>query len=124
MEFTWDEEKRKTNMSKKYSSKTSQTDWNRIFKMRDEDIDLSEIPEITDKQMKRSVLRVGGKPIPKGKVQVNLSLDAGVVAYFKTQAGGRNFQKLVNEALKTKIRDQNIESVLRRVIREELHGAG
>jgi uncharacterized protein (DUF4415 family) len=111
-------------MSKKYSSKTSRTDWNRIDKMRDEDIDLSEIPEITAKQMGRSVLRVGGKPIPKGKVQVNLSLDAGVVAYFKTQAGGRNFQKLVNEALKTKIRDQNIESVLRRVIREELHGAG
>jgi len=110
-------------MSKRYSSKTSQTDWNRILKMRDEDIDLSEIPEITAKQMARSVLRVGGKPVPKGKVQVNLSLDAGVVAYFKTQAGGRNFQKLVNEALKTKIRDQNIESILRRVIREELQGA-
>jgi uncharacterized protein (DUF4415 family) len=74
--------------------------------------------------MARAVLRVNGKPVPKGKVQVNLSLDAGVVAYFKAQAGGRNFQKLINEALKTKIRDQNIESVLRRVIREELQGAG
>jgi len=111
-------------MNKKYSSKTSQTDWDRIYKMRDEDIDLSEIPEITAKQMARSVLRVGGKPVRKGKVQVNLSLDAGVVAYFKTQASGRNFQKLINEALKTKIRDQNIESILRRVIREELQAAG
>ena len=111
-------------MSKSDSSKTSQTDWNRIYKMRDEDIDLSEIPEITAKQMARSVLRIGGKPVPKGKVQVNLSLDAGVVAYFKTQAGGRNFQKLINEALKTKIRDRNIESILRRVIREELQAAG
>ncbi len=111
-------------MNKKYFSKTSQTDWNRIYKMRDEDIDLSEIPEITATQMARSVLRVGGKTVPKGKVQVNLSLDASVVAYFKTQAGGRNFQKLINEALKTKIRDQNIENILRRVIREELQGAG
>lgn len=111
-------------MNKKYSSKASQTDWDRIYKMRDEDIDLSEISEITTKQMARAVLRVGGKPAPKGKVQVNLSLDAGVVAYFKTQAGGRNFQKLINEALKTKIRDQNIENILRRVIREELQGAG
>ncbi len=110
-------------MNKKYFSKTSQTDWSRIYKMRDEDIDLSEIPEITAKQMARSVLRVGGKPVHKGKVQVNLSLDASVVAYFRTQARGRNFQKLINEALKTKIRDQNIESVLRRVIREELQGA-
>jgi uncharacterized protein (DUF4415 family) len=92
--------------------------------MRDEDIDLSEIPEITDEQMARAVLRVGGKPVRKGKVQVNLTLDAGIVAYFKTQAGGRNFQKLINEALKTKIRDQNIETILRRVVREELQAAG
>jgi hypothetical protein len=72
-------------MSKKYSSKASQTDWNRIDKMRDEDIDLSEIPEITAKQMARSVLRVSGKPVRKGKVQVKLSLGAGFVLYFKTQ---------------------------------------
>lgn len=111
-------------MSKRSSSKTSRTDWNRIAKMRDEDIDLSEIPEITAKQMTRSTLRIGGKALPKGKIQVSLSLDAGVVAYFKTQARGRNFQKLINEALKTKIREQNIENILRRVIREELQEAG
>lgn len=111
-------------MSKRSSSKTSRTDWNRIDKMRDEDIDLSEIPEITAQQMEQAVLRIGGKTVSKGKVQVNLSLDASVVAYFKTQARGRNFQKLINEALKTKIREQNIENVLRRVIREELQEAG
>ncbi len=109
-------------MNRKYTSRTSQTDWKRLDKMRDEDIDLSEIPEVTAEQMARSVMRVGGKSLPKGKVRINLSLDAGVVAYFKTQAGGRSFQKVINEALKTKIRDQNFESVLRRVIREELQG--
>lgn len=92
--------------------------------MRDEDIDLSEIPEVTAGQMARSVLRVGGKSVPEGKVQVNLRLDAAVVAYFKTRAGGRGFQKLINETLKSKIRDQNLENVLRRIIREELQGAG
>jgi len=111
-------------MNKKYTSRASQTDWDRLKKMRDEDIDLSEIPEITAEQMARSVMRVGGKPLSKGKVRINLSLDANVVAYFKTQARGRDFQKLINEALKTKIRDQNFESILRRVIREELQGAG
>jgi uncharacterized protein (DUF4415 family) len=110
-------------MNKKYSSKTSQTDWKRLHKMCDEDIDLSEIPEVTAEQMARAVLRVGGKPVPKGKVRVNLSLDASVAAYFKTQAGGRNFQKLINEALKAKIREQSLENILRRVIREELQGA-
>ncbi|MDZ7304293.1 MAG: hypothetical protein ONB44_19385 [candidate division KSB1 bacterium] len=44
--------------------------------MRDEDIDLSDVPEITAEQMAKAVLRVGGKPVPKGKVRVNLSLDA------------------------------------------------
>lgn len=111
-------------MSKRSSSKTSRTDWKRINKMRDDDIDLSEIPEITAKQMTRSTLRIDGKAVSKGKIQVNLTLDAGVVAYFKAQARGRNFQRLINEALKTKIRDQNIENVLRRVIREELQEAG
>ena len=59
----------------------TQTDWNRIRKMRDEDVDLSEIPGITAKQMARSVLRVGGKPAPQNKVQVNLD----GIASFKNQ---------------------------------------
>jgi len=111
-------------MSKKSTSKASQTDWKHLHNMRDEDIDLSEIPEVTAEQMAGAVLRLGGKPVPKGKVRVNLTLDAGVAAYFKTQGGGRNFQKLINEALKAKIREQRLENILRRVIREELHGVG
>lgn len=31
--------------------------------MQDEDIDLSDIPEVTEEQMKQAVLRVGGKPV-------------------------------------------------------------
>ena len=111
-------------MSKKSTSKASRTDWERILKMRDEDIDFSEIPEVTAEQMARSMLRIGGRRVLRGKIRINLSLDAGVVAYFKTQAGGRNFQKLINEALKAKIRDQNLETILRRVIREELQATG
>jgi len=107
-------------MSKKSTSKASQTDWKRIAGMRDEDIDLSEIPEITAEQMSRAVLRVGGKPVTKGKVRVQLALDAPVFAYFKTQAGGRNYQKLINDALKAQIRDQNLENMIRRAIRDEL----
>jgi uncharacterized protein (DUF4415 family) len=89
--------------------------------MKDEDIDLSDIPEITEDQMARAELRIGGKPVPKGKVRVNIFLDANIVAYFKTQAGGRGYQTLINEALKDNIRYQDLEAILRRVIREELH---
>lgn len=35
--------------------------------MQDEDIDLSDIPEVTEEQMKQAVLRVGGKPVERGQ---------------------------------------------------------
>ncbi|GKT09257.1 BrnA antitoxin family protein [Desulforhabdus sp. TSK] len=111
-------------MSKKFTLKDSQTDWERINAMSDEDIDTSEIPEITEEQMKKATLRVGCKPISKGKVRINILLDAEVIAYFKSQAGGRGYQTLINEALKASIRDRDLESAIRRIIREELRAAG
>ena len=110
-------------MSKKSTSKDSRTDWERINTMKDEDIDLSDIPEVTEEQMARAKLRLGGKPMPEGKVRVNIFLDANVVAYFKTKAGGRGYQTLINEALKENIRHQDLETILRRVIREELRSS-
>ena len=111
-------------MNRKSTLKGSQTDWERINAMNDEDIDTSEIPEITEEQMKKATLRVGGKPISKGKVRINILLDAEVVAYFKSQAGGRGYQTLINEALKASIRDRDLESTIRRIIREELRATG
>ena len=110
-------------MSKISTSEASQTDWDRLHAMTEEDIDLSDIPEVTEDQMARATLRVGGKPVPRGKVRINIYLDAKVVAYFKTQAGGRGYQTLINEALKQSIRQRDLESTLRRVIREELRVA-
>ena len=108
-------------MNKKYTSKDSQTDWKRITTMQDKDIDLSDIPEVTEEQMARAKMRIAGKPVAKGKVRGNIFLDAEVVAYFKTKAGGRGYQTLINEALKANIRNHELETILRRVIREELH---
>ncbi len=88
--------------------------------MQDEDIDFSEIPEVTAEQMARARLRVGGRPASKGKVRVNVLLDAAVVAYFKAQAGAQDYQVLINETLKNKMHDRDLEPTLRRVIREEL----
>jgi len=107
-------------VSKKSILKDSQTDWERIDTMQDKDIDMSEIPEITEEQMVDAKLRIGGKPVPRGKVRVNMLLDASVVAYFKTQAGGRGYQTLINETLKNNIFHNDLEEILRRVIREEL----
>lgn len=107
-------------MNKKSISKASQTDWNALEMMNDEDIDLSDIPEITEGQFANAKMRIDGKPISKGKVRVNIFLDAHLVAYFKSQAGGRGYQTLINEALKESIRTRDLETMLRRVIREEI----
>ncbi len=98
--------------------------WECITAMRDEDIDTSEIPEITEEQMKRATLRAGGRPIKKGKVRINILLDAEVVAHFKFQAGERGYQTLINEALKASLREHGLEAAIRRIIREELRAAG
>ncbi len=107
-------------MNRDFSSNTSMTDWDRVRSMKDEDIDLSDIPQITEEQMNRAVLRVGGKPVDKGKVRVNMYLDTEIVAHFKDKAGGRGYQTLINEALKETLRAEDIETVMRRVVREEL----
>jgi uncharacterized protein (DUF4415 family) len=107
-------------MNKNSTSRGSQTDWEYIDALQDEDIDLSDIPEVTAEQMAQAQLRVDGQPVPKGKVRVSMFLDAAVVAYFKAQAGERDYQTLINEALKANIREHDLEAILRRVIREEL----
>jgi len=111
-------------MSRRSTSKGSQTDWERVDAMTDEDIDLPEIPEVTEEQMARAELRVGGQPVPKGKVRVNMFLDGNIVAYFKARAAGRGYQTLINDTLKESIRQRGLETMLRRVIREELQTTG
>ena len=111
-------------MSKSSTLKVSQTDWEVLEKMEDIDIDMSEVPEVTAEQMAQATLRIGGKPITKGKVRINMYLDAAVVEYFKAQAGGRGYQTLINETLKESIRAKGLETMLRRVIREEMKVAG
>lgn len=50
-------------MNKKPASKTSQTDWKRVDAMRDEDIDLSDSPELTPDILARAVVRRGLRPV-------------------------------------------------------------
>ena len=111
-------------MSNESTLKGSQTDWESLEKMEDKDIDLSEILEVTAEQIAHATLRVGGEPVSRSKVRVNIYLDAEVIEYFKAEAGGRGYQTLINETLKESIQAKGLETVLRRVIREEMKVAG
>ncbi len=83
-----------------------------------------EYPEITQDDFDRAILRKGLNPIEK-KQRITIMLDTSVIGYFKSKAGKRGYQTLINEALKHVI-DANIteanklEKTLRKIIREEL----
>jgi uncharacterized protein (DUF4415 family) len=68
--------------------------WRELGLMRDEDIDLSDIPEQTGGGWRRV-----SELIPEGnKQQVTLRLDADVLRFFK--ATGRRYQSRINAALR------------------------
>lgn len=66
--------------------------------MRDEDIDLSDIPEATEEEMAGGVLRFEGKPVPENMVLVPLESD--LVERFKERAHGDGYASLINSALR------------------------
>ena len=90
-------------MSSRSTSRASQTDWDRVRSMKDEDIDLSEVPEISSDDLRRAVLRVGGKPVPKGKSFVGVVLDTEILDHFRRKAGEKGLQGAINEALRASI---------------------
>ena len=66
--------------------------------------------------------------VPKGKTRITIRIDDDVLAWFRDQveqAGGGNYQTLMNVALRDYIRgaSEPLEATLRRVLREELQRA-
>ena len=86
-------------MNNPSSSRISETDWDRVSAMSDEEIDFSNIPETTAEQMARATFRIGRKPVARKQESVQLMVDQFVLDYFKTKAGGRDYRSLVNAAL-------------------------
>ena len=82
--------------------------------------DRDEYPKVTQRDLDRSISRVGLKPAPR-KQRITISLDTSLVEYFKANAGKRGYQTLINETLRQAKEREELASTLRRVIREELH---
>jgi uncharacterized protein (DUF4415 family) len=92
-------------MSNSYSSVTSD--------------ERDDYPTVTQADLDRATFRVGLKPAPR-KRRVTILLDTGLVEYFKTQAGERGYQTLINETLRQAVEQDDLEERLRRLIREEI----
>ena len=67
-------------------------------------------------------------PQEPGKTRITIRLDTEILDWFRnqvTEAGGGNYQTLINQALREHIRQNSrpLEEMIRKVMREELHRA-
>jgi hypothetical protein len=68
-------------------------------------------------------------PPPAGKTRITIRLDNDILEWFRDRAdavGGGNYQSMINDALRTTATEEpaKIETVVRRVVREELKRVG
>ncbi|BAY32000.1 hypothetical protein NIES2107_38860 [Nostoc carneum NIES-2107] len=83
-------------MSAKDLNNTSQTNWEALESMSDEDIDYSDIPPLTDEFFEKATLRV-----PAAQAKNLIQLDSDVIAWF--QAQGSEYKTLINAVLRRHI---------------------
>ncbi len=82
----------KTNTLEKFG-----TDVERLRNMKEEDIDFSDIPPITEDMFKNSLVRKSFKPIPK-KMEKEILIDKDIIEFFKAQE--RDYQTKINQLLR------------------------
>ena len=73
------------------------TDWKRLDALHDENIDLSENPELTPEMFARAVVRRGLRAPPR-KRQLTLRVDEDVLDWFRSQ--GTGYQTRINALLR------------------------
>ena len=97
--------------------------------------DRVEAPPVTQADIDRAEFFIAGKKVRKaewqkaarvqlgdglGKKRISIMLDATIIEYFKSAAGDRGYQTLINETLKKAISGESLTTELRLVLREEL----
>ncbi|MEA2562084.1 MAG: hypothetical protein QOH06_3588 [Acidobacteriota bacterium] len=65
--------------------------------MRDEDIDFSDVPEMTPEMFACAILRKGLKPVAR-KSQITLRIDSEVLDWFRAKGAG--YQSQMNAVLR------------------------
>lgn len=80
-------------MSELVTNSPLETDWERVNKMTDEEIDTSDMPLLTDDFFQRARVR-----LPKRKVKVTVTMDEDVLAWFKES--DKDYKQRINAALR------------------------
>lgn len=74
--------------------------------MTDDEIDLTDIPEITEEMWAKAVWRKGSKSNSTNS-QETLAVDDDVIEFFKAQ--GRDYQKNINQLLRAYMEAQQLK---------------
>ncbi len=98
-------------------------------------IDPDEAPPLTRDFFKNGEYLVAGKKVTKaewqiaaraqlsevlGKKRISIMLDAAIIEHFKTMAGDRGYQTLINDTLRRAVEGQSLVTELRTVVQQEL----
>jgi uncharacterized protein (DUF4415 family) len=86
-------------MNAKNTKKRSRTDWKRVDAMRDENIDLSDSPELGPDFFARAIIWPGPKK------QITLRIDPDVLTFFRKH--GRGYQSTINAVLRKYMEARN-----------------
>ncbi len=84
-------------MNRKSTSTQYETDWERLKNMKDEDINFSDIPPITEEMFKNAVVRRGSKSASANS-QETLAVDGDVIEFFKARES--DYQTKINQLLR------------------------
>lgn len=79
------------------SSRKSLTDWDRLDRLQEGEIDLSDQPEPSDEMVAKAIVREGLKPVAR-KRQVTLRIDEDVLEWFRNSGPG--YQTRINQLLR------------------------
>ena len=80
-------------MSAKTISKQSRTDWRKLRKQKDSEIDCSDIAPLSKEFFAKATLR-----LPQPKPSISIRLDPDILDWFKRQ--GRGYQTRINAVLR------------------------
>ncbi len=84
-------------MKENNMNRKSGTDWKRLERMTDEEIDVSDIPPLDEEFFKNATLWM-----PSSKKSVSLRLDSDLLDWFKGQ--GKGYQTRINAVLRVYMR--------------------
>ena len=105
------------NLKIKKNEPTPKIDWDLVDKLPKADTPDEDSPELFLGKMSQKMTLHEALNI--GKTRITIMLDDSIIQSYKSMAGGRGYQTLINETLRRGLEIENIKNALREVLRED-----